>query len=78
MIGDVLDLRGLVVVRQDHGVALRRQPPDLRSPVRAHLRSGPLVACALLACALLACALLVWPGAASVLVMICPYLLPRF
>ena len=33
VIGDVLDLGRLVVVRQDHRIALRRQPPDLRRPV---------------------------------------------
>jgi hypothetical protein len=42
MICDVLDLWGLVVVRQDHGIALRRQPPDLRPPIRADLRSAGL------------------------------------
>ena len=39
VIGHVLDLRGLVVVREDHGVAPRRQPADLRRPVPAGLLS---------------------------------------
>ena len=41
MVGDVLDLRGLVVVRQDDGVALGGQPADLVAPVLPLLR-GPL------------------------------------
>ena len=35
VVGDVLDLGRLVIVREDDGVALGRQPPDLRCPVRA-------------------------------------------
>jgi hypothetical protein len=42
VIGNVLDLGSLVVVRQDYGIALRRQPPDLRRPVRAGLLSADL------------------------------------
>src|SRR5260370_40960002 len=33
MIGDILDLRSLVVVREDHRVALCRESPDLRRPI---------------------------------------------
>ena len=42
VIGDVLDLGSLVVVRQDHRVALGRQPPDLRRPVLAGFRRQSL------------------------------------
>src|ERR1019366_4586140 len=37
MIGDILDVRSLVVVREDHGITLRREPPDLRRPFPADL-----------------------------------------
>ena len=40
MIGDVLDLGRLVVVGEDHRVALPRQPPDLCRPVACPPRPG--------------------------------------
>ena len=40
MIGDILNLRGLVVVREDHRITLRRKAPNLFRPVRVgHTRT---------------------------------------